>query len=140
MRIAGVSKKILAAVLIGIASFAAGAVFAEIMMTTIIKPWITFVAFEPPYLRVDNVSLTYNIIHNIYTDAKVGVQNYGNTSASGVIYVFLLDTANEIIASGNTTVTLAEGATAIVTVPLTWLPNKTVADVMSGRITIEQTT
>ncbi len=136
-----VSRKVLAIlIIIGVASFAAGAVFAEIMMATIIKPWITFIAFEPPGLRVDNVSLTYNIIHNIYTEAMVGVQNYGNASASGVIYVFLLDPANEIIASGNTTATLAGGATAIVTVPLTWLPNKTVADVASGRITIEQTT
>ncbi len=142
MRRVGVSRKVLAAVLIGIIiGFTGGVVFAQITGVAIKVPWQVTIAIAPSDLKVHDVSFTYHAPSNTYTNAKVKVRNHNTMAAvSGALYVFLLDSANNIIASGSKTETVDAGATVTVTVELTWVPGKTVRDVASGRVSVEQTT
>jgi len=52
--------------------------------------------------------------------------------------VYLQDSEGSNIASGQSAITVNPGSTNTVNVPLNWIANKTVVDVVGGRIVIVQ--
>jgi hypothetical protein len=74
-----------------------------------------------------------------YSSLQVALQNNDNANSYTVnVYVTLYDSSGNTVASGSYTgVALGTGASATISVPLTWATGKTVADVATGSIIVE---
>jgi len=104
---------------------------------TIPKPYTATLVPEVVF-TVDSITFDYNTATKIYDDADVTVRNtHSSQGFAGNVIVTLYDSLNAAVSSGsNTFSTVAAGMTTAVTVSLSWISAKTVADVVNGTIQV----
>ena len=100
-------------------------------------PYITEFTATPSELKGESFIFTYDPVNNTFTAIDVDVKNYGSTSNSGTVYIYLFNATGFQIAYGVTnTGSISAGVTVGFTIPLTWSSGKTVLDYASGRCAI----
>jgi len=107
---------------------------------TLLKPSIFDVQAKAVPVTVTSLKfLNLDPKTKTYSNLQVALQNNDNANSYTVnVYVTLYDSSGNTVASGSYTgVALGTGASATISVPLTWSTGKTVADVATGSIIVE---
>ena len=90
-------------------------------------------------VRVISLTYTYDPVVDKLTTVMVIVENTASTSRDCAIHVVLFDKNGNVIARGSSpTVTVVGGSSLQVVISLSWSPGKSVNDLASGRIAVEQ--
>jgi len=126
---------LLTAVAVSAVTFAVAAAMTEYAF---IKPFVTDLVFAQPNLKTEELAFNFDPANVTYPSLRVTVKNCGSQSASGTIHVYLYDSGVTRIATGQTSVNLAAGDSATVTVALSWSQGKNTVDVTSGKIVIKE--
>jgi hypothetical protein len=136
---------VITAILIAIVAFAAGTASAQLVSFTLVKPYTLPISVTTSQLKVDSLSFTYDSTTNQYSSATVSGKNYDTTNTHyGKVYVVLKDSSGTVVASGSAYIGSsanpipANTAFDPITVSLTWTPGKSVNDVASGQVAVEQ--
>jgi hypothetical protein len=134
-------KTLLTLLLATIIAFSVGVAVGQITSFTVVKPYLVQISTTTPKLQVNAISLTYDASANQYLSASVTVANTDAANPhSGTVHVVLKDASGVTIASGSqSTDSIAASSSASITVSLSWTSGKTVADVTSGLVSVEQT-
>jgi len=126
--------------LIAVASLGVGIVIGQNQNNLVlVKPLSVPVAVTDPSVRVISLTYSYDPESDRITAVDVRVGNMATESRSIVVHVLFYDNGGNIIARGSATDTIGGGVSKPVRVALTWSSGKTVNDLASARITIEQT-
>ncbi|MEM2512710.1 MAG: hypothetical protein QXU81_00095 [Candidatus Bathyarchaeia archaeon] len=101
------------------------------------KPLVVNVIAQEPTLSLNSAVFTYNSTKNIYTDCTLTITNTAGGGITAKIAITLYDATQTKIAYGEKTVSIASSS-ANVNVSLDWLPGKSITNLSSGIIAIEQ--
>jgi len=103
-----------------------------------LKPYVANLAFSESRLKVDTVTLNFDVQQFIYTSAQVVVRNIGSETATGTVYMYFYDSGGATIATGQNSVTVSAGSTATITVTLGWTTGKNATHLASGKVIIKE--
>ncbi|MGB9672191.1 MAG: hypothetical protein ACPLZY_03490 [Candidatus Norongarragalinales archaeon] len=103
---------------------------------TLLKPFTLTITTAPCPLTVDNLNFAYDPALNQYTSCTMQVSSTSASSLTATVYIYLKNSTQATIASGQLTQTFTPGSNAL-TVPLTWLPNENVGNLAGGYIVIQ---
>lgn len=113
-------------------------VSAAIVSYSLIKPYVVGVAIQDSRLTIESTQFFYDPPTNRYGTCSVAVRNTHTENLSGTVYVYLVDSNNVNVASGQVSISVDAGTTSTASVSLTWVAGKTVVDVAGGRTVVLQ--
>jgi len=125
--------------LIAVASLGVGIAIGQNQNNIVlVRPLSVPVAVTDPSVRVISLTYSYDPISDRITTVDVRVENTAAESRSIVVHVLFYDSGGNVIASGSATDTIGGGASKWVSVALTWSSGKSVNNLASAKIAVEQ--
>jgi hypothetical protein len=105
----------------------------------LVRPFSAPITVVESDVRVISLTYTYDPVADIITTVKTTLENTALTGRNCVVHVVLFDRDGNVIAQGSSSqVTVGGGSTLQVTISLNWGPGKSVSDLASGRVAVEQ--
>ncbi len=105
----------------------------------LVKPFSAPIRVVDSEVRVISLTYTYDPEVDRLTRVSVTLENTASTSRNCVVHVILFDRDGNVIARGSSpTITIGGGGTLQVTISLNWSTGKSINDLASGRIAVEQ--
>jgi hypothetical protein len=90
-------------------------------------------------VRVISLTYTYDPVADRITTVRVTLENTASSSRNCVVHIILFDKDGNVIAQGSSSpVIVGGGSTRQVTISLNWSFGKSVSDLASGRVAVEQ--
>jgi hypothetical protein len=109
------------------------------ILLVIVKPFSAPITVVESDVRVISLTYTYDPLSDRITTVRTTLENTASTGRNCVVHVVLFDRDGNVIAQGSSSqVTVGGGSTLQVTISLNWSPGKSVSDLASGRVAVEQ--
>jgi len=125
--------------IIAITSLSIGIAIGQNSGIPLIKPFSAPITVVESDVRVISLTYTYDPVADRITTVRVTLENTASSSRNCVVHIILFDKDGNVIAQGSSSpVTVGGGSTQQVTISLNWSPGKSVSDLTSGRVAVEQ--
>jgi hypothetical protein len=125
--------------IIAITSLSIGIAIGQSSGIPLVKPFSAPITVVESDVRVISLTYTYDPLSDRITTVKTTLENTASTGRNCVVHVVLFDRDGNVIAQGSSSqVTVGGGSTLQVTISLNWGPGKSVSDLASGRVAVEQ--
>lgn len=124
---------------LAITSLSIGIAIGQNSGIPLIKPFSAPITVVESDVRVISLTYTYDPVADRITTVRVTLENTASSSRNCVVHIILFDKDGNVIAQGSSSpVTVGGGSTQQVTISLNWSPSKSVSDLTSGRVAVEQ--
>lgn len=124
---------------IAVASLSIGIAIGQNQGFLLVKPFSAPITVVESDVRVISLTYTYDPVADRITTVRVTLENTASSSRNCVVHIILFDRDGNVIAQGSSSpVTVGGGSTQQVTISLNWSPSKSVSDLTSGRVAVEQ--
>jgi hypothetical protein len=125
--------------IIAITSLSIGIAIGQNQGFLLVKPFSAPITVVESDVRVISLTYTYDPIADRITTVRVTLENTAPSSRGCVVHVILFDKDGNVIAQGSSSpVIVGGGSTQQVTISLNWSSGKSVSDLTSGRVAVEQ--
>jgi hypothetical protein len=103
---------------------------------TLVKPFTVSITTAPCPLTVQSLSFAYDPSLNQYTACNMQISSSTTSPVTATVYVYLKNSSQTAIAQGQLTQVFSYGTTSI-SLPLTWVQDKTADDVAGGYVVVQ---
>ncbi|MFZ8789411.1 MAG: hypothetical protein ACO2OZ_07045 [Acidilobaceae archaeon] len=125
--------------IIAITSLSIGIAIGQNSGIPLVKPFSAPITVVESDVRVISLTYTYDPLSDRITTAKTTLENTALTGRNCIVHVVLFDRDGNVMAQGSSSqVTVGGGSTLQVTISLNWSSGKSVSDLASGRVAVEQ--
>jgi hypothetical protein len=122
---------------IAVASLSIGIAIGQNQGFLLVKPFSAPIIVVESDVRVISLTYTYDPVADRITTVRVTLENTASSSRNCVVHIF--DKDGNVIAQGSSSpVIVGGGSTQQVTISLNWSSGKSVSDLASGRVAVEQ--